>query len=200
MPALFDLPAMILARPNASGAWSPIPSRGTEGDFDAGPAADLLSGFLPQLAGVSEKLRAGARVAHLGCGEGMALILLAMANPQSQFLGFDNDTAALAAATRAAQEAGVAHRVTFQTATAADFTRHQGYDLVFLSQGLCGLAHPITVARHVRQTLKIAGTWMILEPRAADESRLRDILAKAGFKSIHIAARTPALHIVQARP
>ena len=51
--------------------------------------ANLVSSWIPSLEGVEQKLRAGARVADIGCGHGASTILMAKAYPQSQFVGFD---------------------------------------------------------------------------------------------------------------
>ena len=45
---------------------------------------------------------------------------------------------------------------------------------------------PLGAARHVRQALKPDGTWMIVEPYAADEAVVTD----AGFTRFRRAAET----------
>jgi len=48
---------------------------GTERFFRPGYAANLISAWIPSLAGIDEKLKKGARVADVGCGLGASTIL-----------------------------------------------------------------------------------------------------------------------------
>jgi cyclopropane fatty-acyl-phospholipid synthase-like methyltransferase len=47
------------------------------------------STWLPALDGVEDKLKAGARVADVGCGHGASAVVMAKAYPNSHFWGFD---------------------------------------------------------------------------------------------------------------
>ena len=87
-------------------------------------AGSLVSEWLPALDGVTDKLRAGARVADVGCGHGHASVLMAKAFPRSRFWGFDVHEGSIAAARALAAEAGVADRVTFEAASADAYPRH----------------------------------------------------------------------------
>ena len=51
--------------------------------------ANLVSSWIPALEGVEAKLKAGARVADIGCGHGASTLLMAKAYPKSRFVGFD---------------------------------------------------------------------------------------------------------------
>jgi hypothetical protein len=87
------------------------------------PAYDhhLVNDWLPALEGVVAKLHHGAVVADVGCGHGVSTILMAKAFPNSKFLGFDYHPASIDAARKAAHEAGVGERISFETSTAKDF-------------------------------------------------------------------------------
>ncbi|HSY97296.1 MAG TPA: hypothetical protein VK793_16860, partial [Steroidobacteraceae bacterium] len=52
---------------------------GTERFFRPGYAANLVSQWLPALEGVEAKLKAGARVADVGCGHGASTVIMAQA-------------------------------------------------------------------------------------------------------------------------
>jgi ubiquinone/menaquinone biosynthesis C-methylase UbiE len=62
---------------------------------------------LPALDGVVERLRAGARVADVGCGAGGAVLLMAEAFPASTFVGYDISQYALDRANERLAESGV---------------------------------------------------------------------------------------------
>jgi len=146
--------------------------------FRPGYEAHLLQEWLPALDGVEEKLRrGGALVADLGCGHGVAPILLAGAFPASRFLGFDNRADSIACARRSAAEAGVAGNTAFEVAGAADFPG-AGYDLVACFDALHDMGDPVGAARRVRAALAADGTFMVVEPKAGD--RLEDNMNPVG--------------------
>ena len=73
---------------------------------------ELVSTALPMLDGVVDKLRAGGRVADVGCGTGIALIEMAGAFPPSEFHGYEISEYALLRAEANRNEAGQSN-VTF---------------------------------------------------------------------------------------
>ncbi|MBV9738159.1 MAG: methyltransferase domain-containing protein [Hyphomicrobiales bacterium] len=150
---------------------------GTERFFRPGYNANLVSTWLPALDGVEAKLKAGAKVADVGCGHGASTILMAKAFPNSEFFGFDYHTPSLERATELAKEAGVSDRVTFAKATAKDFPA-KSYDLVTFFDCLHDMGDPVGAGKHVRETLSKDGVWMIVEPFAHD--KLKDNLNPVG--------------------
>jgi SAM-dependent methyltransferase len=140
---------------------------GCERFFRPGYNASLLSAWLPALDGVTAKLELGARVADIGCGHGSSTILMAQAFPNSAFTGSDYHGGSIETARQRAAEAGVGDRVRFETAPAATYSG-EGYDLVTMFDCLHDMGDPVGAARHVHGTLRPEGTWMIVEPNAAD--------------------------------
>jgi 2-polyprenyl-3-methyl-5-hydroxy-6-metoxy-1,4-benzoquinol methylase len=140
---------------------------GCERFFRPGYNANLTSAWLPALDGVVGKLERGARVADVGCGHGSSTILMAQAYPNSTFIGTDYHGGSIETARRRAREAGVDGRVQFDTAPAAAYAG-DGYDLITMFDCLHDMGDPVGAARHVHGTLKPDGTWMIVEPNAAD--------------------------------
>lgn len=142
--------------------------RGTELFFRPGYAANLINSWIPALSGVEAKLRAGAKVADVGCGLGASTILMAQAYPESTFVGFDYHDRSIEMARQRAAEGGVAERVTFEIARAKDYPG-EGYDFVTFFDCLHDMGDPVGAAAHVRESLAADGTWMIVEPFANDQ-------------------------------
>jgi 2-polyprenyl-3-methyl-5-hydroxy-6-metoxy-1,4-benzoquinol methylase len=140
---------------------------GTEKFFRPNYAANLASSWIPALDGVHQKLKAGGRVADVGCGHGASTILMAQAYPNSQFVGFDYHGPSVGWARRVAARAGVKN-ATFEVATAKDFHGAK-YDFVAFFDCLHDMGDPQGAARHVLEMLNPGGTWMIVEPFAHDQ-------------------------------
>ena len=135
--------------------------------FRPGYAAYLVDEWLPALDGVVDKLRAGASVADVGCGLGASTILMAAAFERSTFVGIDIHAQSIDGARRAAIEAGVDHRTSFEVATAKDLSG-SGYDLVCMFDCLHDMGDPVGAARRIREALAPDGTLLLVEPLAGD--------------------------------
>ncbi|HVJ54142.1 MAG TPA: class I SAM-dependent methyltransferase [Aliidongia sp.] len=145
--------------------------------FRPGYHNNLVSSWLPALEGVATKLERGAMVADVGCGYGFSTIMMASAFPRSTFVGYDFHPGSVAQARIHAEEHGVAANTRFEVAMAGDYPG-KDLDLVTFFDCLHDMGDPVGAARHVRQTLKPDGTWMVVEPAAGD--RLEDNLNPIG--------------------
>ena len=150
---------------------------GTERFFRPGYAANLVSNWIPALDGVEARLKAGAKVADVGCGHGASTIIMAQAYPASQFIGFDYHEPSIAHAREAAKNAGLGDRVRFEIASAKSYPGTD-YDLVTVFDCLHDMGDPVGASAHVLQSLRPDGSWMIVEPFAND--RLEDNLNPVG--------------------
>src|SRR6185437_10342702 len=139
--------------------------------------AALVDGWIAALDGVTARLRNGARLADIGCGQGTSTILMAERFPASAFTGFAHSDALIAPARKAAADAGVSGWVSFEVADATSFPAAPapGYDLVTFTDCLHDLGDPVAAAAHAREALAPGGTVMIIEPLAA--GRLEDDFA-----------------------
>ena len=142
--------------------------QGTERFFRPNYAANLISNWIPALTGIQERLESGGRVADVGCGHGSSTILMAKSFPKSTFYGFDYHPASIKWARKAAEDAGVADRITFEVASAKDFPG-KAYDLVTFFDCLHDMGDPVGASKHVLSTLAPNGAWMIVEPFANDK-------------------------------
>lgn len=135
--------------------------------FRPGYVNNIVQNWLPALDGVESKLRAGARVADVGCGVGFSTLLMAKAYPQSSFVGFDFHEPSIAAARDHASTHGFGDRVRFE-AVAAKHIAEEGFDLVTMYDCLHDMGDPRGCATQMRRILADDGTWMVVEPNAGD--------------------------------
>lgn len=140
---------------------------GTDRFFRPGYAANLVESWIPALDGVEAKLKAGAKVADVGCGLGSSTILMAQSYPDSTFLGFDFHPSSIEQAQEKARTAGVTN-VEFQVTTAKDYPG-DNFDFVCIFDALHDMGDPVGAARHIRESLNSKGTFMIVEPMAGDK-------------------------------
>ncbi len=139
---------------------------GTDRFFRPGYQANLVENWIPALAGVEAKLRAGAKVADIGCGHGSSTVLMAQAYPNSTIHGIDLHAPSIEEARLKAASAGVTN-VEFQVAKAQDFAG-EGFDFACMFDALHDMGDPVGAARHIRETLAPGGTFMLVEPMAGD--------------------------------
>ncbi|GLZ87253.1 SAM-dependent methyltransferase [Metapseudomonas resinovorans] len=152
-------------------AWGdhhPCMFSGTERFFRPGYRAHLVNEWLPALDGVVDKLKAGAKVADVGCGHGASTVILAQAFPASRFIGFDYHGPSIETANQRAKDGGVADRATFVQASAKDYPE-DGFDLICYFDCLHDMGDPVGAAKHAWQTLKPGGTVLLVEPYANDQ-------------------------------
>jgi SAM-dependent methyltransferase len=142
--------------------------KGCERFFRPTYLANLTTNWIPALDGVEAKLKAGAKVADIGCGHGASTVLMAQAYPNSRFFGFDYHAASIEQARKKAEAAGVADRIKFDVAPAKSFPG-ASYDFVAFFDCLHDMGDPAGAASHVRSALAPSGTWMIVEPLAGDD-------------------------------
>lgn len=145
--------------------------------FRPGYHNNLVASWLPALQGVVAKLERGANVADVGCGHGFSTIMMAKAFPKSTFVGYDFHAASIEQARAHAEEHGATANTRFEVAMASQFPG-KDLDLVTFFDCLHDMGDPVGAARHVRETLKPDGSWMIVEPAAGD--RLEDNLNPVG--------------------
>ncbi|MGH7042012.1 MAG: class I SAM-dependent methyltransferase, partial [Acetobacteraceae bacterium] len=141
--------------------------------FRPGYHNSLVASWLPALDGIVARLERGATVADVGCGHGFSTVMMARAFPKSTFVGYDFHLGSVEQARRHAEQHGVTANTRFEVALAGAFPG-KDLDLVTFFDCLHDMGDPVGAARHVRQTLKPDGCWMIVEPMARD--RLEDNL------------------------
>jgi 2-polyprenyl-3-methyl-5-hydroxy-6-metoxy-1,4-benzoquinol methylase len=137
----------------------------------------LVPWILPALEGVVERLRAGARVADVGCGAGVAAIALAEAFPASTVDGFDPSQHAITRARQKLSETGL-DNVVFHVAEAADLPSDPTYDVVLTLDCIHDMPHPAEAIAAIRRAIAADGVWLIKDVRSTGrwEQNLRNPL------------------------
>lgn len=137
--------------------------------FRPGYVNNIVQTWLPALDGMADRLHAGAKVADVGCGVGFSTLLMAQAYPNSRFTGYDFHAPSIEQANAHAKAHGVADRVRFETVAAKEIAE-RGFDLITMFDCLHDMGDPRGCAAHMRTLLADNGTWMLVEPIAADHS------------------------------
>ncbi len=139
---------------------------GTDRFFRPGYAANLVENWIPALDGVEAKLKSGAKVADVGCGHGSSTILMAQAYPKSTIHGIDFHGPSIDEARSKAKRAGV-RNVEFHVSSAKEFSGSD-FDFACIFDALHDMGDPVGAAAHIKEVLKPDGTFMVVEPAAAD--------------------------------
>lgn len=139
---------------------------GTDRFFRPGYEVNLVENWIPALAGVETKLKTGGAVADIGCGLGSSTLLLAKSYPNSVIYGFDFHEPSIEEAKKRAAEAGITN-VTFEVCEAKNVSANN-YDLACIFDALHDMGDPVGAAARIKEVLKPDGTFMVVEPMAAD--------------------------------
>jgi SAM-dependent methyltransferase len=129
----------------------------------------LVQQWLPLVPDTTAKLRAGARVADVGCGTGQALIALARAFPAITATGYDVHQPAVERARRAAAEAGLADRISFEVLDAAAGLP-ESFDVITTFDVVHDAVDPLGLLRSIRDALRPGGTYLCLEINCSDQA------------------------------
>jgi 2-polyprenyl-3-methyl-5-hydroxy-6-metoxy-1,4-benzoquinol methylase len=129
----------------------------------------LIPQWLPLMPEVLGRLRAGARVADVGCGAGHAAVALANAFPSCTVVGYDAHAPVVERAHALAAEAGVADRVSFAALDAAAGLPER-FDVITTFDVLHDAVDPQRMLRAIHDALDPDGVHVCLEINCADHS------------------------------
>ncbi len=125
----------------------------------------LVPVMLPALDGVVDKLTAGATVADVGCGAGVALLTMAVAYPASTFHGYEASVHAIERAEANRSAAGV-DNVTFHHVADEPLPADGSIDFLLTLDCVHDMTRPTEVVGAIRRALAEDGTWLWAEPKA----------------------------------
>jgi len=160
---------------------NPLMSEGFAEFFRSGYVGNLINSWIPALdnGNVLVKLKKGAKVADVGCGFGIATLMMAKTYPNSNFTGFDFHKESIEKAKESAMKEKI-NNVKFEVSSASEFPG-SGYDFVTFFDCLHDMGDPEGVLTHTRSVIKRDdgdsgsdssnnnGTCMIVEPFAQNE-------------------------------
>ena len=105
----------------------------------------------------------------MGCGTGQALIALARAFPAITATGYDVHPPAVERARRAAAEAGLADRISFDVLDAAAGLP-ESFDVITTFDVVHDAVDPLGLLRSIRDALRPGGTYLCLEINCSDQA------------------------------
>lgn len=123
---------------------------------------ELVQQWIPLLPDVRAKLLAGGSAVDVGCGTGLAPILLAKAFPKSQFAGYDPYAPSIQKARDRAKKEGLSDRVHFFAADNSKLPQRR-FDLVTIFRTVHHFSDPVSELRHCRASLRAGGICFIYD-------------------------------------
>jgi len=146
-------------------AFGPEGAVGIERGFAPWVRNFMVPVAVPAVAGLQAKLEAGARVADVGCGGGLALLELARAFPACELHGYELSKHALERARQNAAEAGVGN-IAFHDIAVEPLPEDGRFDLALTFDCLHDMAHPDAVMAQLRRAVAEDGVWLIADIKA----------------------------------
>jgi SAM-dependent methyltransferase len=129
----------------------------------------LVQQWLPLVPDTTARLRAGARVADVGCGTGQALIALARAFPAITGTGYDAHPPVIEQARHAAAQAGVADRISYQVLDGAAGLP-ESFDVITTFDVVHDAVDPLGLLRSICDALQPGGRYLCLEINCSDQA------------------------------
>lgn len=131
--------------------------------------ATLFERTLPIVPGLVDRLEAGIDALDLGCGQGIAVLMLAGRFPRSRVVGVDIAADAVAAGRAEAERLRLTN-AEFIAEDAAAFHQPNRFDFIMAFDSIHDQAAPRRVLRGIRQALRPGGVFLMVD--IATSSRL----------------------------
>ena len=132
----------------------------------------LIREFIPYVdqGRLEKRLQQGIRVCDLGCGQGVAVCLMAQAYPKSEFVGMDNHEKALEQAQALSDSFGLSNIKFFNQDAAkicetSKFCQH--FDYVCAFDAIHDQSHPLDALKGAKYMLHKSGLFSMIDIKAA---------------------------------
>jgi len=143
--------------------------RQAQGDMNRPFLENVLArDWLASIPALDQLLSRGAKVADIGTGHGWSAIGIAREYPLVTVDGYDLDEPSVAAAREHAEAQGVADRVRFCVADAADPDLQGNYDLVTTFEVIHDLPDPVSTLATMRRIAAPEGWVVVMDMKVAD--------------------------------
>ncbi len=132
----------------------------------------LIPEFIPYVdqGRLEKRLHQGIRVCDLGCGQGVAVCLMAQAYPKSEFIGMDNHEKALEQARKLSEASGLSN-IKFINQDAAKICDvpefGQYFDYVCAFDAIHDQSHPLDALKGVKYMLGDGGLFSMIDIKAS---------------------------------
>ncbi len=124
--------------------------------------AALVTGTLPMVDGLVERLEAGIDVCDIGCGQGHTINLMAQAFPNSRFTGWDFSEEGVAAGRAEAKQLGLTN-TTFDVQDAAKIDATKQFDFITTFDAIHDQAKPDVVLGNIATALRDDGVYLCVD-------------------------------------
>jgi SAM-dependent methyltransferase len=128
--------------------------------------ATLLTRTLPLIPGLVDRLERGIDVLDVGCGQGVAILMMARRFPRSRFVGLDIAPDAVAKARADAGAAGLSN-AGFLIQDAATLSEPSAFDFITAFDSIHDQAVPRRVLRAIREALRPDGVFLMVDIAAS---------------------------------
>ncbi len=146
------------------GAYAPTFPRAMAGLNRGRYDALFVERYLRLAPGLIGRLRQGASVLEVGCGDGHVTNLMARAFPHSRFLGVDAEALPLTWARKEARTNGLTN-VRFERRAIDRIPTRPAREVVFALDLIHDLADPVGGVTHLVEALRPGGWFFAVEPR-----------------------------------
>jgi 2-polyprenyl-3-methyl-5-hydroxy-6-metoxy-1,4-benzoquinol methylase len=146
-------------------AFGPEGARGVERGFAPWVRSFLVPAVIGRVPRLAERLEAGGQVADVGCGAGVALLVLADAFPKAELHGYELSRFALARAEENRAAAGAAN-LHFHHVESEPLPDDERFDLTLSFDCLHDMTDPDAMARSIRRAIRPDGVWLIADIKA----------------------------------